>query len=92
MCNLFIKEIKFLFCYMNKKLEDKIVCLEILCSNFSSGDNKFMVRLRYRVYVVGSYYEWLSLSGLVSDEFIFMIYDLCFDIWIFGMVVGRIRI
>lgn len=91
-CNPLTKEIKFLPRHTNKKLEDKIACLEILRSNPSSGDNKSTARLRYRVHVVGSHHERSSLSGPASDELIFMTYDSRSDTWISGMAVGRTRI
>lgn len=94
-CNPLTEEIKFLPRHTNKKLEDKIACLQILKSNGPPTLGEKTVsrsRLRYRVHVVGGHHERSSLRGPASDELVLMTYDSRSDAWISGMAVGRTRI
>jgi hypothetical protein len=94
-CNPLTEEIKFLPRHTNKKLDDKIACLQVLKSNGpgNHGENKSSKsRLRYRIHVVGGHHDRSSLRGPASDELVFMTYDSRSDTWISGMAVGRSRI
>ncbi|KAG0578006.1 hypothetical protein KC19_5G197700 [Ceratodon purpureus] len=94
-CNPLTEEIKFLPRHTNKKLDDKIACLQVLKNNGpgNHGENRSSKsRLRYRVHVVGGHHERPSLRGPASDELVFMTYDSRSDTWISGMAVGRARI
>lgn len=95
-CNPLTKEIKFLPRHTNKKLDDKIACMEVLKSDghCNHGENKSCLsksRLRYRVHVLGGHHERSSLRSPASDELVFMTYDSRSDTWISGMAVGRAR-
>lgn len=94
-CNPLTEEIKFLPPHTNKKLDDKIACLQILKNTgpCSLGEKKVSKsRLRYRIHVVGGHHERSSLRGPASDELVLMTYDSRSDSWISGMAVGRARI
>lgn len=94
-CNPVTEELKFLPRHTNKKLDDKIACLQILKGNGPSNLSEKQVsksRLRYRVHVVGGHHERSSLRGPASDELVLMTYDSRSDTWISGMAVGRSRI
>lgn len=94
-CNPLTEELKFIPRHTNKKLDDKIACLQILKGNESRSLSKKQVsnsRLRYKVHVVGGHHERSSLRGPASDELVLMTYDSRSDTWTSGMAVGRSRI
>ena len=96
MCNPLTEEIKFLPRHSNKKLDDKIACLQVMKTNGPGNHGEknpsSKTRLRYRLHVVGGHHERSSLRCPASDELVFMTYDSRSDTWISGMAVGRARI
>ena len=78
MCNPLTEELKFLPRHTNKKLDDKIACLQILRGNgpsYLSTEKVSKSGLRYRVHVVGGHHKQSSLRSPTSDELVLMTYD-----------------